>query len=270
MKSRDAMQLPKITIVTPSYQQAVFLERTIQSVLSQNYPNLEYMVLDGGSRDNSVEIIKKYAPKLAFWISEKDSGQSAAINRGLRMASGEIVGWLNSDDTLAPGALHRIGRYYSSHPDVDLVYGHTWTIDANDRILRRLVAIPTNSYELIHLNRNIFSQPGTTWRRRVHDKAGYLDESLQFLMDNDWWIRVSKVARMHCLPFHLANLRIHAATKSNVGLQENEDIQRLLDTRYGAAIRDRAGWPQTMFRLRRLGRIFRDPRNWFYLTGLSG
>src|SRR5580704_6207145 len=103
---------PKISLVTPSYNQAAFLERTIRSVLDQEYPALEYMIVDGGSADGSVATIKKFAPKLAYWISERDGGQPEAINKGLRQATGEIMGWLNSDDTLAPGSLHRIAKIY--------------------------------------------------------------------------------------------------------------------------------------------------------------
>ncbi|QOV91403.1 glycosyltransferase family 2 protein [Humisphaera borealis] len=257
-------QLPRITFVTPSYQQAKYLERTIRSVLDQGYPNLEYFVLDGGSNDGSVEIIKKYADRIQFWTSEKDGGQSAAINRGLRMATGEIVGWLNSDDTLAPGALHRIGRFYARHPNADLIYGHTCTIDVDDRVIRPLVAVPTNAKELIRYTHDLWSQPGTSWRRNLHDRLGYLDESLQCMMDGDWWIRVARTSQIRLLPVHLGNLRIHGESKtSSASLRARWDAeQEILDQRYGYMLR--GGLERRWFYARRLARILRSPRSLLY------
>jgi glycosyltransferase involved in cell wall biosynthesis len=262
------VNLPTITIVTCSYQQARYLERTIRSILDQNYPALEYIILDGGSKDGSVEIIRKYEKQLAFWVSEKDDGQSAAINRGLKMAKGDIVGWLNSDDTYAPGSLARIGRYYATHPQVDLVYGHTFRIDENDKVLSRLIAMPTNAHELIRYNRNTFSQPGTTWRRALHEKIGYLDESLHFTMDSDWWIRAAQAVRLRFLPVHLANLRDHGESKSLTKAYQDKWKAEYaeLDKRYGVQFR---GWRKKLFRLRRFGRVLRDPRNWLYAAGLT-
>jgi glycosyltransferase involved in cell wall biosynthesis len=261
------LPLPRITLVTPSYQQAQFLERTIRSVLDQGYPDLEYFVLDGGSQDGSRDIIERYAHRLAYWTSEKDAGQSAAINNGLRRASGEVVGWLNSDDTLAPGSLWRLGRFYALHPKVDLLYGHTYTIDADDRVLRRMVSVPTDADELIHYTPNIFSQPGTTWRRHIHEQLGYLDESLQYTMDCDFWIRAAKRFTLRCLPTHLGNLRIHGATKSS----SQRDPMALEMERLARTYRSRAfsPWELRAYRLRRMFKVLRDPRNWSYRLGLS-
>jgi glycosyltransferase involved in cell wall biosynthesis len=260
------VQLPKISIITCSFQQAKFLERTILSVIDQNYPHLEYIVLDGGSTDGSVEIIRKYERHLAFWTTEKDGGQSAAINRGLKMATGDIVGWLNSDDTLAAKSLGRIGNFYATRPRAELLYGHTWQIDEHDRVLRRLVSVPTSASELIFFNRNIICQPGTTWRRRLHEQLGYLDESLHLLMDNDWWIRVAKVAKLHCVPWHLGNLRMHADTKTSTRNSERE--LRVLADRHGTEFQ--GGWRRNVFNLRRQFRVLREPRNWAYRLGLTG
>ena len=260
------VNLPKISIVTCSYQQARFLERTIRSVLDQGYPNLEFIVIDGASTDGSVEIIKKYADRLAYWISEPDNGQAGAINKGLKRATGQIVGWLNSDDTLAPGSLMRIGRYFASHPRVDLLYGHVFRIDADDRILRRLGAVQTSAHELINLNRNIFAQPGTTWRRRIHDRIGYLDESLHLTLDADWWIRVARQYRIKCIPYHLANLRVYPETKSLTMESQSAKLQAELDARYGAVPQSK--WRVKLFHLRRYARIIRQPRNWLYLCGM--
>jgi glycosyltransferase involved in cell wall biosynthesis len=258
--------LPTITIVTPSYQQAEFLERTMNSVLRQDYPALEYIVLDGGSTDGSVDIIKRYAGRLKYWRSGKDAGQSAAINEGLKMAQGDIVGWLNSDDTLAADALFRIGRFYAENPRTDLVYGNTHLIDAQDRVIRRLVSTKTSAFELAHFNRDIWSQPGTTWRRSLHDKIGYLDESLHLFMDGDWWIRVARQFNITRLPAHLGNLRIHPLTKSTTRLDTAAADDRVLEQRYGTIYR--GGLRRRWFDLRRKGRILRDPRNWLYRLGI--
>jgi glycosyltransferase involved in cell wall biosynthesis len=260
--------LPRISLVTPSYQQAEYLERTIRSVLDQGYPNLEYRVQDGGSTDGSVDIIRKYEKQLTSWTSAKDGGQTEAINAGLRSASGDIVGWLNSDDTLAPRALWRIAEYYQKNPGVDLLYGHTWQIDANDAVLTRLVSVPTSADELIHFTPNVFSQPGTTWRRRVHERIGYLDESLNYVMDCDFWIRAAQQCRLHCLPVHLGNLRIYANTKTASQRGPMKSEMDALADKY----RDRrpSSLEQRLFRLRRQLRIVSEPRNWPYRLGLFG
>jgi glycosyltransferase involved in cell wall biosynthesis len=252
-------ELPSITLVTPSYQQARYLERTILSVLGQRYPRLEYLVMDGGSTDGSVEILKKYTDRCT-WTSEKDEGQSDAINKGLLKATGEIVGWLNSDDTLAPGALERIGRYYRDHPDAEFLYGHTDLIDADDRVTRRLFAVPTNAWELIHYNRNLFSQPGTTWRRRLQDRIGVLDHSLHCTMDCDFYIRAAQATRLHFIPWHLANLRIHGETKSLTRRAAFDQEHQILHQRYGKE--EKGSLAAKIFRLRRNARILLTPSNW--------
>jgi glycosyltransferase involved in cell wall biosynthesis len=257
---------PKITIVTPSYQQARFLERTFQSVLSQGYPNLEYIVLDGGSRDGSVDIIRRYEQHLTYWRSAPDGGQSAAINEGLQLATGDVVGWLNSDDTLAANALMRIGRFYEQNPTVDLLYGHTFIIDEEDRPLVRLVSVPTNVDELVHQTPNLFSQPGTTWRRSVHQRVGYLDSTLHYTMDCDFWIRTAQVCQIRCLPAHLGNLRNHEATKSFSQRAPMQEEMRRLAEKYQT--RTPSTLSRKVFRLKRRFRILRDPRNWIYRLGL--
>jgi glycosyltransferase involved in cell wall biosynthesis len=261
----SSLVLPKITIITPSYQQASFLERTIRSVLDQNYPFLEYMVIDGASTDGSVGVIKRFEDRIAWWVSEKDNGQSDAINKGLARATGDIVGWINSDDTMAPGSLHAIGSYYAAHPDCEFLYGHTNLIDADDRVIRRLIAVPANAHDLITYNRNLFSQPGTTWKRSLMEKTGPLDQSLHYTMDCDFYIRAAKVARLHMIPRHLANLRIHGQTKSNTMRDKMDAEQHLLDSRYGTEIR--SGPKAKLFNLRRRLRILARPSNWSRLLG---
>jgi glycosyltransferase involved in cell wall biosynthesis len=256
---------PKISLVTPSCNQGAFLERTIHSVLDQKYRGLEYMIIDCGSDDGSVDTIKKYTDKLAYWISEPDSGQSAAINKGLRRATGEIVGWLNSDDTLAPGSLHRIAEIYREHPEVDLVYGHTCLIDTEDRMIKRLVAVRTNARELIRYNRNVWSQPGTTWRRRLQEKIGFLDEGLHYAMDNDFWIRSALGGIIHCAPYHLGNLRAHSMAKSSRFVDGFSREQLILDQKYGAEYRDSVH--RLIFRSQRILRTLASPSSVAFYLG---
>ncbi len=260
--------LPKISLVTPSFNHAKFLPRTIQSVLSQRYPNLEYIVIDGGSSDDSVDIIRRFAPSLAHWVSERDSGQSEAINKGLEYATGDIVGWLNSDDTLAPKALWRIAEAYQRWPDADLVYGHTCLIDTDDKVIKRLVAVPTNARELIRYSRNIWSQPGTTWRRRLQEKIGLLDQNLHYAMDHDFWIRAALAGNLRCIPYHLANLRNHPATKSNLFTDRFRQEQQLLDAQYGVEYHDSIH--RIAFKMIKIARALSTPRNyWYYFTSLD-
>lgn len=255
----------RVSIVTPSFRQARFLERTLTSVLGQGWPDLEYMVVDGGSDDGSVEIIRRYADRLAWWTSEADRGQSHAINKGLQRATGDIVGWLNSDDTLAPHALSRIAEVFERHPEVQLVYGNVCLIDADDRLLRRLVAIPTCFGELQRFNRNLWSQPGTFWRRSLHTRLGWLDEGLHCTMDCDWWSRVARSEPIRHLPAHVANLRVYGETKSSTQGERFSAEHRLLDERYGGA--ETRWWRRRLFMLQRIGRIMRRPANLAYRLG---
>ncbi len=256
----------KLTLVTPSFGQARFLERTIRSVLDQGYPNLEYVIVDGGSTDGSIEIIKRYADRLAWWVSEKDHGQAAAINKGLRRATGQIVGWLNSDDTLAPHSLHTIAHAYETYPNADLIYGHTCLIDENDRVLRRLCAVQTNAYELAYFNSNIFSQPGTTWRRDLHDRLGYIDESLHCRLDCDFWIRVASAGVLKFVPKHLGNLRMYAQTKSSRLVDQFRQEDGVLAQRYRKreiSARERVG-----LTIQRRLRILANPLTMAYWLGV--
>jgi glycosyltransferase involved in cell wall biosynthesis len=209
----DASRAPKISIVTPSYNQGQYLEATIRSVLLQDYPNLEYMIVDGGSTDNSVEIIRKYEPWLAYWVSAPDNGQADAINRGFDRATGEICGWLNSDDIYEPGALQRVARTLTSNPDVDLVYGNGWQIDADGAKTTRCHWVgPLDP--ATQLNWNQILQPAALWRRDVWNQAGQLDPSYNWGLDWEWFIRASKVGRTFFIPDDLADWRITPEIKS--------------------------------------------------------
>ncbi len=207
------MILPTITIVTPSFQQADFLRWTMRSVLGQGYGRLEYIVVDGGSTDGSREIIASQASRLAWWCSERDGGQTQAINKGLRRATGDIVGWLNSDDMLLPGSLHAVARRFSD-PSIDAVCGWGVMMSSTGRARRRWVhAQPTAE---VLRRRSILFQPAVFWRRSLHDLHGHLDESFRFTMDREWFARLAARGVVPALlPRCLAAYRTHAATKTS-------------------------------------------------------
>lgn len=182
---------PTISIVTCSYNQAAFLDTTIQSVVAQKIEGLEYFVVDGGSTDGSVDILRRHDSDLAGWVSEQDGGQSEAINKGLQRASGEVVGWLCSDDVLLDGALSEVLEFFARHPDVDAVYGDAVLIDGKGRPLRMKHEIGFMPW-LLAFDHNYIPQPSMFWRRRVHEKIGYLREDLHLTMDLELWLRFAR------------------------------------------------------------------------------
>jgi glycosyltransferase involved in cell wall biosynthesis len=208
----DLMPLPLVSIVTPSYNQGRFLRRTIESVLSQDYPHIEYFVFDGGSTDDSVDILRDYEGKV-FWLSRPDRGQSDAINQGLRRANGDIVAYLNSDDVLLPGAISAAVAHFENNPDWDLLYGKAYDIDEQDNVLREF---PTAPYDLDRLLQSCcICQPAAFWRRRVLDCVGFFDDSLHFAMDYDYWLRIDRAGcELSHVPEFLACSRIHPAAKT--------------------------------------------------------
>ncbi len=167
---------PLVTIVTPSYNQVAFLENTIRSVLAQDYTALEYMIVDGGSTDGSVEIIQRYSDRLAWWVSERDSGQAEAINKGLRRAKGEFVAWLNSDDLYLPGAIQQAVAAFQANLGLGLVFGDAITIDAQGKPLNRLSFGDWDLLDLVSFR--IICQPAVFMRRAVLERSGYLESSL--------------------------------------------------------------------------------------------
>ncbi len=211
--------LPRITIITPSFNQAGFLEDTIRSVLDQDYPNLQYGIVDGGSTDGSRDIIECYRDRLDFAIIEKDNGQTEAINKGLRLADGEIVGWLCSDDTLLPGALQTIAHHFATHPDDDWLAGACRVIDADGNAMS--IARPDGHFSLagmlLRSPERPFNlpQPSVFWRRALHDELGFLDESLHYCMDFEFWLRlVASGRRPTLIDAELATYRLHDTSKS--------------------------------------------------------
>ncbi len=224
--------LPKISIVTPSYNQGQFLEDTIQSVLNQGYSNLEYIIIDGCSTDNSVEIIKKYADKLAYWVSEPDSGQSEAINKGFRRAGGEILAWINSDDVYYPGVLARIAKYFTNHSEIDFLFGYHDDIDENGRVFRKGTYLPYVPHAFRHGFAQI-CQPTSFWRRQVWEQCGPLDESIHLSMDYDLFCRVVKQGLcIRSIPIRVCQFRYHASSKSVMNKKEIRLLSKKLLVKY--------------------------------------
>jgi len=227
----DGRPWPRITIVTPSYQQAAYLEEAMRSVLLQGYPNLEYIVMDGGSRDGSVEIIQRYAPWLSYWQSQPDGGQSAALADGFARATGEILAWINSDDRLQPGALQRVGRFFARRPWLAFANGDVNFIDANGRVTARIFALPPNATLTAQLGVHRWPQQGCFWRRSVYEKVGGIDRRLRFCMDRDLFIRLSSAGPSRRIPGPpLGDFRLHeeakTATLQTVWQREHVLLQR--------------------------------------------
>jgi glycosyltransferase involved in cell wall biosynthesis len=204
----------KLSIVTPSYNQAKYLEETIKSVLAQNIPGMEYIIVDGGSTDGSIEVIKKYADKLTWWVSEKDRGQTDALNKGFAKATGDVLAWLNSDDLLYPGAAQKALDFLQTHPDVGLVYGDADYIDGESRVIGSFPAAQTDLKRLqqgyVHVPQQATFFRGDLWR-----KVGPLDPNFYFAMDYDLWVRLAKVSQLTYLPGQKwAAFRLHADAKT--------------------------------------------------------
>jgi glycosyltransferase involved in cell wall biosynthesis len=231
-QSLDTNPWPRVSIVTPSYNQAPFLEETIRSVLLQAYPDLEYHIVDGGSTDASVDIIRAYEPWLASWTSRRDDGQSDAINRGFSRATGEIFGWLNSDDLYEPGSIQRVTAHFASAPACALVYGSGWYIDASSRRTHRCEWIRPFDRKTL-LTFNFILQPAAFWRRWLWDAAGNLDVAYYWAMDWDWFIRATLLSRPHYVPVDLARCRAWPRTKTSSGGRPRQTEIAAICRRYG-------------------------------------
>lgn len=201
-----------VSIITPSYNQAAFLEQTIQSVLGQEGVPVEYLIVDGGSTDGSVEIIRKHADQLAWWVSERDAGQAEAINKGLQLAKGEIVAWLNSDDLYAPGAIAQAAATFQANPEAGLVFGDAVTIDPAGRQIGRFVFGDWGLDELMGFR--IICQPAVFMRRTTLEQAGYLDTSYHYLLDHQLWLRIARLSPICHVSQVWAQARHHPGAKN--------------------------------------------------------
>jgi len=233
------MSDPTVSIITPSFNHGPYIEATIRSVLEQDYPRLQYMVVDGGSTDQTLQILKKYESSQAAderfrWISGPDHGQADAINKGFSLNPGEILGWLNSDDTYAPGAISAVARFFAEHPEADLVYGDADFIDASGSLIARCAHVePFDRRRLLHYS-DFLAQPAVFFRRKLFEAVGGLDTSLNWTMDYDLWLKAAACATFAYLPRVLANYRWLESSKTGTGgadrLREVETVVK----RYGA------------------------------------
>lgn len=204
---------PLVSIVTPSYNQDRYLEKTIRSVLSQTYPNIEYLIVDGDSQDRSVEIIQQYQDRITWWISEPDRGQTEAINKGFARAKGEYYAWINSDDTYEQNAVAEAVAYFQSHPDVGLVYGDANFIDSKGNIIGQFNAQQT-TYKRLKRGGVSIPQQAAFWRGELWRQVGPLDPQFYFAMDYDLWVRLAKVTNIRYHPRLWANFRLHEEAKT--------------------------------------------------------
>lgn len=216
-----------VSIITPSYNQAAYLEQTIISVLNQNYPQIEYIVIDGASTDSSVEIIKRYENKFAFWVSEKDKGQAEAINKGFDKATGEIIAWLNSDDYYLPGAVSAAVKVFEAHPDVVLVYANMLAVDENGKTFNTLNYKQLTLADLLCFQ--IIGQPAVFMRRSALQNLR-LDSSFHFLLDHYLWIRIAQRGPILHIDQTWAAARYHAEAKNRAKAAEfGREAFRILD-----------------------------------------
>ncbi len=202
----------KISIITPSFNQADYLDETIRSVLDQNYPDLEYLIADGASTDGSVGIIKEHSEHLTWWVSEIDTGQADAINKGFSRATGDIIAWLNSDDVYLPETLVKVAALFEQNPDAGIIYGDVLSIDGAGNPINVQRFAPYQLEDLMAFN--IISQPGVFMRRSVLEQAGHLDQNYHFLLDHHLWLRMAQLAPMVYTPQILAKARYHDDAKN--------------------------------------------------------
>jgi glycosyltransferase involved in cell wall biosynthesis len=224
-------RFPKISIITPTLNQASFIEETILSVLSQDYPNLEYFIIDGGSVDGTPDIVKKYSEKLNF-ISEPDDGQVDAINKGMKLISGDIIGFINSDDLYLPNSFNYVRDFFSSHPEAKIITGKCKNIDISGNETRELIKHYKNFWLKIGTTNslkvtNFISQPSTFWRADLVKNIGYFNREYRYAFDYEYWLRASQYYKIHFVDEYLASFRVYSKsiTGSNSKKQFEEEQQ---------------------------------------------
>jgi glycosyltransferase involved in cell wall biosynthesis len=222
---------PKISVVVPSFNQAKYLELTLCSILDQNYPGLELIVIDGGSKDESPEIIRKYEKRIKFWCSEPDGGQVLGIIKGFMHATGEILCFLNSDDLFEPNSLHEVGEYFSNHPHVDVVYGNSTWIDASGKLLRRQKEISFSRFLWLYTY-NYIPGMSTFWRRTIYDKVGGLNPAYQLAFDADLWIRFSEHGTIKHVARQWSRMRFYPEQKNRRLREQSDQEDMAIRSRY--------------------------------------
>lgn len=257
-------RFPRISIITPSFNQAAFLERTILSVLEQHYPNLEYIIIDGGSTDGSVDIIRKYKKFLAYWSSEPDRGQAHAINKGLKRATGEWVAWQNSDDIYYPGAFNEVALVANRYLKTDLIIGDVNLIDARDGCLREMRYVqPT--YDSVRAEGMVLTNQAAFWRRALHNRIGWMNESLHYGFDYEWFLRVLReTERVKHVTGILGGLRMHAGTKTSMHSKRFEEEYRWI-----CGGHEVPRWKKRFYLARRMLLTLRDGHVSYVLRGMK-
>ena len=217
-----------VSVITPSFNQAAFLKQTMDSVLGQNIPGMEYVVIDGGSTDGSVDLIRSYEDRLTGWVSEKDRGQADAVNKGVSCTHGDVIGWLNSDDYFLPGALAKALDFLSAHPDTDAVYGDVISINGEGKMINVMRFDQYSAEDLMTFR--VISQPGVFFRRSAWEKAGGLDLSYHFMLDHHLWLRMITRGKFVYLQEPLAAARFHEAAKNRAHTEDfGREAYRLAD-----------------------------------------
>lgn len=259
----SATALPRISIITPSYNQAEYLERTIQSVLDQDYPHIEYIIIDGGSTDGSAELIKRYESRLAYWVSEKDRGQAHAINKGLQRATGDWVAWQNSDDTYYPGAFSQLAATALANSAAKLIIGNMNLIDRYDQLLREMKYVRP-SYKSLLAEGMVLTNQAAFWKRNLHDEVGLLDETLDCGFDYEWFLRVlAHTHQSHHVNAAWGALRLHSETKtSHRQVVFDQEYQKIL------AGREPSTWDKRYHQLRRMCLMLGQGELRYVLRGL--
>lgn len=230
----NSTEYPRISIITPSYNQGQFIEETIQSILHQDYPNLEYIIIDGGSTDQTVEIIKKYETQISYWVSEPDRGQTHAINKGLAQATGDILAYLNSDDYYLPGVFHQVAAYFQQHPNTDLLHGRCRYVNEQGEKIGEQLGNIQSLEEILDLwdvwwKKRQFVQPEVFWTKRIAERVGEFTEALHYVMDYDYWRRILQTSgQVGCIDQELSCFRFTANQKSNQSQQVAEELLSLV------------------------------------------
>jgi glycosyltransferase involved in cell wall biosynthesis len=207
------MSLPRISIVTPSFNQGKYIEWTVRSVLMQRYPQLEYILMDGGSTDNTREVLEKYADHFAHCVSEKDEGQADAIARGLERSTGDIMAYLNSDDMLAPGALQFVAQFFLQHPRIDAIYSHRVVVVESNTVASYWILPPHSNYIMKRWDH--IPQETCFWRRRLFEKCGNIDRSFHFALDYDLFLRYMNAGQFFRVNRFLGAFRFHSDAKTS-------------------------------------------------------
>jgi glycosyltransferase involved in cell wall biosynthesis len=221
-------EYPRVSIVTPSYNQGAYLEQTISSVLGQDYPNIEYIVVDGASTDNSIDIIRKYSDRIRWWVSEPDHGQAEAINKGFAHTGGTILGWINSDDTYLAGTIQAVVTIFLQNPEIGLVFADVYSVDAKSEIFNTM---RYGSYNLVDLMCfRMIGQTSVFFRREVWEKSGGLDQNYHYLLDHQLWLKMAATASMKYIPQVWSSARYHEKAKNKAyPLAFGKEAFRLVD-----------------------------------------